>query len=255
MLRKYGAHAGPGGGFGYGQGAPGQGGFDFSSFGGQGGSFSFRFGGSGFQDLDDILGQFFGGGMGGRQQGPSPFEDMQRRAQRQRQRQGTMQGSDVGLEVSVSFVEAATGTTRTLQTRDKGKRLRVKIPAGIADGGKIRLRGQGHMGSYGGENGDLILTVRVMPDQNFRREGNDIHTTVEVSFKDAILGVKKNVKTLSQTVAVNIPPGTQPGAKLRLKGAGLAVGGDAGDMYVEIKVTIPTEISDKQRKLLEEWEG
>lgn len=252
MLRKYGAHAG-GGGFNFGQGAPGQGGFDFSNFGGQGGGFTFRFGGSGFSDLDDILGQFFGGGFSGRQRGPSPFEDMAHRAQRQRQRAETMRGSDVFLEIPVSFTEAATGATRTIQTRDKGKKLRVKIPAGIEDGGKIRLRGQGHMGSYGGDQGDLIITVKVMPDQNFKREGNDIFTSAEVSFKDAILGTKANVKTLTKTVAMTIPPGTQPGTKLRLKGAGLSVGDQTGDLYVEVKVTIPKSITEKQRQLLEEW--
>ena len=93
-----------------------------------------------------------------------------------------------------------------------------------------------------------------MPDENFRRDGNDVYTTATIDFKDAILGTKIDVKTLSKTVKLTVPPGTQPGTKMRLKGQGLAVGGRQGDQYVEIEVTIPTHISDRQRKLLEEWE-
>lgn len=252
MLRKYGGQ--PGGGFpGGGFGAGGPEGFDFSHFGqrGQGGNFTFRFGGRGFEDLEDILGGLFGGGGFGGQRGPDPFADMQRKAQ---QRRGARKGSDVNLTVKVSFDQMVKGTSRKIRTRDKGKSLRVKIPRGVEDGAKIRLRGQGHLGSYGGQNGDIILTVRVMPDQNFEREGNNVITSVEVSFKDAILGVKKNVKTLTKTVALNIPPGTQPGTRMRLKGMGLSVGdAPAGDLFVEVKVTIPKEITDDQRKLLEEW--
>ena len=96
-----------------------------------------------------------------------------------------------------------------------------------------------------------------MPHQEFERKGNDIHSAVEVSFKEAILGTKAPVKTLTKTVSLTIPPGTQPGTKMRLKGMGLAVGEVQGDQYVEIKVVIPneSELTDKQRKLLEEWEG
>ena len=92
-----------------------------------------------------------------------------------------------------------------------------------------------------------------MPHQEFERKGNDIFSSVEISFIEAIKGCKKEVKTLAKTVSLNIPPGTQPGAQLRLKGMGLAMGSKQGDQYVEIKVTIPTTLTDKQRQLLEEW--
>lgn len=92
-----------------------------------------------------------------------------------------------------------------------------------------------------------------MTDQNFKRDGNNIHTSVAISFKEAILGAKVQVKTLTKTIMLNIPAGTQPGTVLRLKGMGLSVGGQQGDQLVEVKVTIPTDISEAQRKLLEEW--
>jgi len=250
-LLKYGAFAGAGGG-------PGPGGFgqgaDFSNLfrqgsGGRGGFQSFQFGSGGMEGLDDILSQFFGGGQrrpgfGGAARRPRPSK-----------------GRDLRATVTLSFLEAIEGTTRKLRLRQTGTTLSVKIPAGVEDGAKIRLRGQGMPlgrsipGMNQTKNGDLIVTVKVMTDQQFERKGNDIHTTVEISFKDAILGTQVEVKTLARTIKLTIPAGTQPGAKLRLKGMGLAVGGAAGDQFVTVHVTLPkaSDLTDKQRKTLEEW--
>ncbi|MCP4685527.1 MAG: DnaJ domain-containing protein [bacterium] len=227
--------------------------FDFSQFmrGGQGGGTSFHFdNASGSGGFEDVLSSLFGGGPNT----GSPFGTGRPQSDRRRRRR-TARGSDVHLTVDISFREMVTGTSRTIATRDKGRKISVKIPAGIRHRGKVRLRGQGHLGSYGGEQGDLIITVRVMPDQNFERKGNDIHSSVEISFIEAIRGCKANVKTLTKTVALSVPPGTQPGTKMRLKGMGLEVGGKSGDQYVEIKVTIPQTLTDAQQKLLDEWEG
>ena len=139
--------------------------------------------------------------------------------------------------------------------RGTSKKLKVKIPKGIDDGGKIRLAGQGQPGYNGQRSGDLIITVRVMPDQNFERNGNDVYTSVKISFVDAIRGAKVLVKTLTKQVTLSVPAGTQPGTKMRLKGQGLAVGGKQGDLFVTIDVEIPKNLTDKQRKLLEDWEG
>jgi DnaJ-class molecular chaperone len=259
QLRKYGAFAGAG---------PGQGGFGNANFdqffrqgaGGQGGFQTFSFGG-GVDGLEDILSSLFGGGTGGmggrgrrRTAGFGPGTEgfaggFGRRAANQPRK-----GANARTGVTVSFWEAIEGTTRKIRNTRTGKTYQVRIPAGIEDGGKVRLPGQGHPGQFGGQNGDLIITVKVMPDQNFERKGNDVYTSVKVSFKEAILGAKKEVKTLTKTVSLNIPPGTQPGAMLRLKGLGLSVGGNTGDVYVRIDVTIPTTLTDKQRKLLEDWE-
>jgi len=257
-MRKYGAFAGGnafagGGPFPGGQPGGFGGGFDFSQFmrGGQQGGANFHFdNASGVSGFEDILSSLFGGGVNT----GSPFGSRRSQSERGRRRR-TARGSDIHLTVNISFQEMATGTSRTISTRDKSKKISVRIPAGIRHRGKVRLRGQGHLGSYGGQQGDLIITVRVMPDQNFERKGNDIHSSVEISFIDAIKGCKANVKTLTKTVALTIPPGTQPGTKMRLKGMGLEIGGKQGDQYVEIKVKIPKTLSENQQKLLDEWEG
>ena len=93
-----------------------------------------------------------------------------------------------------------------------------------------------------------------MTDQNFQRQGNDIYTSVTIPFTEAILGTKVNIKTLSKTVSLSVPAGTQPGTILRLNGQGLEVAGTSGDLFVEIKVTLPKTLTDEQRKIIEEWE-
>lgn len=242
MMRKYGAFGGPGGQGGFG-GQPGFG-FSQSMHRGQPGGHTFSFDNMGDAgDLSDILGSLFGGAQSG-----SPFERPRRQARVQR-------GGDLVANISVTFMQAIKGATKNLQLNYARQKLRVRIPAGIENGGKIRLKGQGQPSLYGGGNGDLIITVRVMADKNFERKGNDIFSSVEISFVEAIQGCKKNVKTLTKTVALNIPAGTQPGTTMRLKGMGLAVGGKSGDQYVEVKVTIPKTVTDSQSQLLDEWEG
>jgi DnaJ-class molecular chaperone len=247
MMRKYGAFTGAGarpGGAGFG-GAD----FDFSDLfrqgkGGRGGFQTFRFSGSpGIDGFEDIISSFFGGG--------DPFA-----GGRKRRRPRVQKGANLTAELSISFMEAVNGTKRTITIGQTSKKLAVSIPKGIEDGGKIRLAGQGMPGPQGvpgAQNGDLIITVRVMPDQQFERKGNDIYTSVVVSFKEAILGVQKEVRTLSKKVMLRIPPGTQPGTRMRLKGQGLAVTGSQGDLYVEIKVEIPKTLTEEQKKMLEGW--
>ena len=92
-----------------------------------------------------------------------------------------------------------------------------------------------------------------MTNQKFKRDGNNIYTIIEISFAEAILGVKKEIKTLTKVVKVGIPAGTQPGTKLRLKGQGLAVDGKAGDLIVEINITIPKKITEEQKNMLQNW--
>jgi len=248
-MLKYGAFAGAG------RGASGFGGagFDFSDLfrqgtGGRGGFQTFRFSSSGIDGLEDIISSFFGGG--------DPFGSRRGPFAKRRARQPRMQkGADLKMSLTVSFMEAINGAQKMLRIHQTGKTLNVKIPKGIEDGGKIRLAGQGMPGPRGGQTGDLIITVKVMPDQRFERKGNDIYTSVTVSFKEAILGTQKEVHTLSKKVMLRIPPGTQPGTKLRLKGQGLAVAGSqGGDLYVEVKVEIPKTLTERQRKMLEGWE-
>jgi len=131
------------------------------------------------------------------------------------------------------------------------KKFKIKIPAGINDEGRIRLRGQGNPGINGGPDGDLIIVVSVGKDQQFDRQGNDIYTKVEISYPRAVLGGKIPVTTLTRKINLNIPPGTKAGTKLRLKGMGLSVNGTQGDQYVEIDIAVPSDVTPEQRELLE----
>ena len=92
-----------------------------------------------------------------------------------------------------------------------------------------------------------------MHDQDFKRDGNNIYTSVKISFIDAIKGTKLKVKTLTKNIMLTIQPGTQPGTKLRLKGQGLTIGGKQGDQFVEVIVEIPKTLTEKQKELLDEW--
>ncbi len=128
--------------------------------------------------------------------------------------------------------------------------LSVKIPAGVKNGAKIRIAGQGQKGVQGGPPGDLILTVRVQEHSSFRREGSNIHSEVEVNLAQAVLGATAQVDTIDGPVNLRIPPGSQPGSKLRLKGKGVKKphGDDRGDHIVKIKVQIPESLSESEKE-------
>lgn len=132
------------------------------------------------------------------------------------------------------------------------KKVAVNIPTAVEDGAKIRLRGLGNPGRNGGQNGDLLVTVTVKKHQQFERKGQNIYTSVELSYPQAVLGCKVPVKTLTKTISLSIPAGTEHGTKLRLKGMGLALNGTKGDQYVEINIVVPKKVSAKQKKILEE---
>jgi molecular chaperone DnaJ len=132
--------------------------------------------------------------------------------------------------------------------------LSVKIPRGVRDGAKIRLTGEGEPGSGGGRAGDLYLQVQVKPHPVFERDGHDIHSDVELNIVQATLGTTVDVKTLDGTVKLRIPPGTNSGAKLRLRGKGAPKPGDAhGDHYVRVKIVTPKGISTRQADLLRQF--
>ena len=124
--------------------------------------------------------------------------------------------------------------------------LTVRIPPGVADGGRIRLRGKGGPGLGGGAAGDLWATVRVRPHPVFRREGRDVLVDVPVTIAEAIRGAKIEVPTLDGRATVTVPPGTDSGQKLRLRGKGIPdpTGGAAGDLYVVIQVRVPKKLDD-----------
>jgi molecular chaperone DnaJ len=134
--------------------------------------------------------------------------------------------------------------------------LEVEIPAGIHDGQRIRLTGEGHAGILGGRSGDVYVEVRVRPDERFVREGNDIYSTVELTMAQAALGATMTVPTLEGDAELTFPPGTQPGEIRVLRGKGLPVlqGFGRGDHRVLVNVLVPRQLSEEQRRLLEEFE-
>lgn len=134
--------------------------------------------------------------------------------------------------------------------------MEVNIPAGINQGQQILIRGKGERGANGGPNGDLYLEIVIVPHEFFKRDGNDIHLDIPISFVDAILGKKIDVPTVYGDVEVEIPAGTQPNQILRLKGRGIKDmrKGTPGDQYLHMIVKTPTKISKKQQAILEEYQ-
>ena len=137
-----------------------------------------------------------------------------------------------------------------------GQRIKVKIPKGVDEGSRIRLRGKGQPGMGGGPNGDLYVTVRVGKHPTFRRTGKDVHLDVPISFVEATLGADITVPTLEGNVTLRVPPGTASGTVLRVSGKGIEDGkGATGDLRVTVEVQVPKNLSDEQRALLEKFDA
>src|SRR3989442_908116 len=149
--------------------------------------------------------------------------------------------------------EECLGSGRVIEERA----LEVEIPAGIHDGQRIRLSGEGHAGTVAGRAGDVYVGVHVRPDERFVREGNDVYTTVDLTVTQAALGATVSVPTLEGDVELTFEPGTQPGEIRVLRGRGLPVlqGFGRGNQRVLVNVTVPRQLSEEQRRLLEEFDG
>lgn len=134
------------------------------------------------------------------------------------------------------------------------RKIKIKIPSGVDTGTTLRIKGEGNPGINGGANGDLYVHVKVQDDKFFKRKGNDIFVEVPINIVQAILGSKMRIRTIhGNKVELTIPPGTQDGTTFRLRGLGVKSNGNAGDMYVTVKVEIPRKITERQRKLIEEF--
>lgn len=199
------------------------------------------FGDSTFGDaggIGDVFSQFFGG----RTRGEDPFAGRRRRP---------AQGRDVETTLQLSFQQALEGGKREVTLPD-GKTVRIDIPKGVESGFKIRLRGRGAAGPNGAR-GDLYVTFQVADHPKFRRDGNDLYTTVVVDAFEAIFGAKRSVRTpYGKQIKVTVPEGSQPGDRLRLRGQGVETDKTRGDLYVEIEVTIPKDLSESQKAALRE---
>jgi molecular chaperone DnaJ len=148
--------------------------------------------------------------------------------------------------------ETCGGAGRTIEER----KLEVDVPAGIHDGQRIRLSGEGHAGALGGRSGDLYVVVRIRRDERFVREGNDLFSKVDLSIVQAALGAKVSVETLDGEMEIDFEPGTQPGEVRVLRGRGMPVlqGFGRGDHRVLVNVVVPRRLTDEQRRLLEEFD-
>lgn len=234
------------------QGSPGGGGF------GGFGDGTFNMNGQEF-DLNDILGRYAGGGFGrGRRPGGFDFGSMF--GGRGRRQAGPAGGEDVNSEITIPFELSINGGKQSVNyfmSNGQSKTLEITIPAGIADGKKIRLRGQGEPSLMGGTPGDLIITVHVLPHPYFTRQGNDLLISLPITLGEAINGAKVDVPTPKGTVALTIPAGTSSGKRLRMKGMGVpsAKGAPAGDLFVDPKIILPDIVTDELADLAEKAEN
>ncbi|MFN2582126.1 MAG: DnaJ C-terminal domain-containing protein [Candidatus Dormibacteria bacterium] len=194
--------------------------------------------------FSDFFQTFFGGADLGGSRG---F-----RGGRSASRHAALRGEDVEGEAEITLEEAFRGTTRTVELNIAGRsrRVEISIPAGIHDGARVRAAGQGSAGSGGASSGDLYVRVRVQPDARFTREGTNLRTRVAVPLATALAGGSASVQTLrGSAVQLTIPPTTQNGAQLRLRGLGMphVRGGGAGDLIAEVDVRLPLPVPDELR--------
>ena len=203
---------------------------------------------------------------------------------RGRTQPSTQRGADIEQPVEITLQEAFQGVERafTLETTQqcptckgtglqgdnlcptcrgagsipKTKRLTIKIPAGVKEGSRIRVAGEGNPGAAGGSPGDLYLIAHIAPDSRFRREGDDLHTEVNVPVTKLVLGGEADVPTMKGHLTMSIPPGSQNGRTMRLAGQGMPQlkGGKRGDLYVKINAMLPTSLDERQRDLFRQLE-
>jgi DnaJ-class molecular chaperone len=207
--------------------------FDFGSLGGLG-------------DLTGIFEQFFSRGTGGRTR------------RRTTVRPATPRGVDIEHSIELSFEEALHGTVREVvltpgRAYGESERIRFRVPPGVSDGRRVRIRGKGQEGPGG--RGDLLIRCSVRPHPYFRREGLDILLDVPLTFAEAALGTQVEIPTPDGTAVVKVPPGTSCGTKLRLRGRGVRdAAGEHGNLYALVQIQAPKEVSSRAQQLLGELE-
>jgi molecular chaperone DnaJ len=208
-----------------------------------GGGARFTAGGpGGAGGFEDVFSNLFGGGRGfpggfggGFDFGPQP-------------------GVDLTARTSIDFIDSIKGATIKLSLQGM-EPLNVKIPAGVQDGQKIKLRGKGRPSPNGGPSGDLIVTVRVKPHPVFTRDGANLRVTVPVTFTEAALGATISVPTLGgDPVKLKINPGCPNGRVLRIQGRGVDAGNTRGDLLATVEIAVPAHLSEKAKKALQEFE-
>ena len=247
-----------------GQGFPG--GFGgFGGAGGQGGAWTINMGGQGGgyrtmsqEEMHELFGNedpfsdffrtFFGGGDAPREGSARGRSGRAPRSQK---------GRDIEHDVELTLEEAYHGATRRVSIKEGGhaRTVDVRIPAGVKDGSRVRAAGEGASGANGGVSGDLYLRIHVKPHSIFERKGSDLHAKAAVPVTTAVLGGEAQVPTVTGSVRLKIPEGTQNGQVFRLKGHGMPQIGkpdDRGDLYATVDVQLPRALSREQRQHYEE---
>jgi DnaJ-class molecular chaperone len=182
-------------------------------------------------DLGDIFSDLFGSGAGGARS------------------YSRMRGRDIRFTLEIDFLDAVNGAKRRVSLAE-GRTLDVNIPPGVESGQVLRLKGQGGPGVQGGPAGDALVELSVRPHAFFRREGQDIHTDLNISLAEAIEGARIQVPTPSGPVALTVPAGSNSGMTLRLKGKGVA---GQGDQFVRLLVMLPEHIDEDLKKFVKKW--
>jgi curved DNA-binding protein len=170
-----------------------------------------------------------------------------------RQRQTKFRGEDYHAELQLNLTDIYKTHQQVLTINDKN--IRITIPAGVENGQKIKIKGHGGPGINGGPNGDLYITFHLINNTKFRRDGNDLHTTVDLDLYTAVLGGEIVVDTLDGKVKLKVKPETQNGTKIKLKGKGFPVykkESDFGDLVITFHIKIPTNLTDKQKELFDQ---
>lgn len=188
-------------------------------------------------NFSDFFESFFGGSGGF-----SGFDSQRQRTAR------AVKGEDAEAEMSISFYEAFHGSTRLVNV--DGQKINFKLKPGAYEGQVLRMKGKGNPGYNGGEAGDLLITIHVEKDPRYEIKGNDLHFTQNIDVVTAVLGGKTSIAFPDKTVMIDIPPGTDSGKTLRLKGMGMPLPTDPthrGDAYVKIAIVTPKNLSEEER--------
>jgi DnaJ-class molecular chaperone len=193
---------------------------------------------AGYEDISDLFGDMFAreAAAGGRGGG----------------RRYAMRGQDTQYRLDISFLDAVNGTKQRITLPDGGT-LDVAIPPGVSEGQVLRLKGKGMPGMGEGPPGDALVEISVKSHPVFKREGNDITVELPITFDEAVLGGKIEVPTIVGRVSVTVPPGSNTGQTLRLKGRGVKSKGRAGDQMVRLNVMLPETIDDDLKSFAKKW--
>ena len=242
------------------------GGVDPGQFGGWNVNFGGAPGGGGYRSMtademremfgdanpfSDFFQTFFGGG-------PAAGEDFGGRRARGGRQRGPRAGRDVEQEIELGLEDAYRGAMRRLSIKHDGhaRTVDVRIPAGVGEGSRVRIAGEGGIGSGGAQSGDLYLRIHLAPHPTFERKGRDLYTRVSIPLTTAVIGGEADVTTLGgKALRLKIPATTQNGQVFRLKGHGMPVAGkpdEPGDLYATVDVELPRELTPEQRRLFEE---